>query len=156
MTTSGLCQYYSAAMTTTNEIVHLYGVQAMPKALCFTQAISCNLPPKTLRAKQLSLFTWQLKLRDVPARKWVSRKWVSQCLIPQPTLSLFTNAYPYLPAAQLPDETKNSHRWDFPAGPVVKNPIANTVVTSSIPDEGRSHMLRGNKAYMPQRLMPTL
>ena len=74
----------------------------------------------------------------------------------QPTLSLFTNAYPYLPAAQLPDETKNSCRWNFSGGPVVKNPIANTVVTGSIPDEGRSHIPRGNKAYMPQILMPTL
>ena len=39
MTTSCLCQYYMVAMTTTNEIVHLYGVHAMPKALCFPQAI---------------------------------------------------------------------------------------------------------------------
>ena len=33
---------------------------------------------------------------------------------------------------------------DFPGGPVVKNPPADTGDTGLIPDLGRSHMLRGN------------
>ena len=34
--------------------------------------------------------------------------------------------------------------WDFPGGAVVKNPPASAGDTGSIPDPGRSHMLRSN------------
>ena len=43
---------------------------------------------------------------------------------------------------------------DFPGGPVVKNPPANTEDTGSIPGPGRSDMLRGNQAHVPQPLKP--
>ena len=35
-------------------------------------------------------------------------------------------------------------RWDFPGGPVVKNPPCNERDTGSIPTLGRSHMLQSN------------
>ena len=44
---------------------------------------------------------------------------------------------------------------DFPGGPVVKNPPANARDTGSIPGLGRSHMLWGNWACVPQLLKPT-
>ena len=34
--------------------------------------------------------------------------------------------------------------WDFPGGPVVKNPPDNAVDVCSIPGLGRFHMLRGS------------
>ena len=37
-----------------------------------------------------------------------------------------------------------SNAWDFPGGPVVKNPPANAGDTGSIPGLGRSHMLRSS------------
>ena len=40
----------------------------------------------------------------------------------------------------------------FPGGSVLKNPPANTGDTGSIPDPGRSHMLRSNYAPAPQLL----
>ena len=42
--------------------------------------------------------------------------------------------------------------WDFPSGPVVKNPPVNAGDTGSTPGPGRFHMLRGNKAGRPQIL----
>ena len=40
----------------------------------------------------------------------------------------------------------------FPGNSVVKNPPANAEDKGSIPDPGRSHMPRGNKAHVPQLL----
>ena len=40
----------------------------------------------------------------------------------------------------------------LPGGAVVKNPPAKAGDTGSIPDPGRSHMLRSNKARVPQLL----
>ena len=37
----------------------------------------------------------------------------------------------------------NIAMWDFPGGPVVKNPPANAGNMGSIPGPGRSHMLQG-------------
>ena len=34
----------------------------------------------------------------------------------------------------------NKHFWDFPGGPVVKNPPANAGDTGLVPDPGRPHM----------------
>ena len=42
--------------------------------------------------------------------------------------------------------------WDFPGGPVVKNPPPNAGETGSIPDWGRSHVPRGSWARAPQLL----
>ena len=42
--------------------------------------------------------------------------------------------------------------WGFPGGSVVKNPPASAGDTSLIPDQGRSHMTRRNKAHGPQQL----
>ena len=41
---------------------------------------------------------------------------------------------------------------DFSGCPVVKNPSANAGDTGLIPNPGRSHLLRGNKAHAPQLL----
>ena len=38
----------------------------------------------------------------------------------------------------------NKHLWDFPGGPVVKNPPANAGDTGLIVDLGRPHTLRSN------------
>ena len=43
---------------------------------------------------------------------------------------------------------------DFPGGAVVKNTPASEGDTGSIPGPGRSHMLRSNKARVPQLLSP--
>ena len=43
-------------------------------------------------------------------------------------------------------------RQDFPGGPVVKNPPDNARNMGLIPGPGRSHMLQGNKAHVPQPL----
>ena len=40
----------------------------------------------------------------------------------------------------------------FPSGPVVKNPLANAGDTGFDPGSGRSHMLLGNEACVPQPL----
>ena len=40
----------------------------------------------------------------------------------------------------------------FLHGSVVKNLPANAGDTGSVPDQGRSHMLRSNKAHVPQLL----
>ena len=42
--------------------------------------------------------------------------------------------------------------WDFPGGPVVKNPPPNAGDSGSIPDWGRSHVPRGRWARAPQLL----
>ena len=42
----------------------------------------------------------------------------------------------------------------FPGGIVAKNPPANAGDTGSIPGPGRSHMLQGNKAHVPQQEKP--
>ena len=44
--------------------------------------------------------------------------------------------------------------WDFPGGPMVKNPPTNAGETGLIPGLGRSHMLQHNEAPMPQLLSP--
>ena len=46
------------------------------------------------------------------------------------------------------------HAWDFSGGSAVKNVPANARNRGSIPVLGRSHLLRGNKAYEPQLHMP--
>ena len=43
---------------------------------------------------------------------------------------------------------------DFPGGPVVKNPPANTEDVGLIPGQGRSHMPQSNEAHMLQLLSP--
>ena len=43
---------------------------------------------------------------------------------------------------------------DFPGGPLVKNPPANSGDTGSILGPGRSHMPRGSGAHVPQLLSP--
>ena len=43
---------------------------------------------------------------------------------------------------------------DFPDGPVIKSPPANSGDTGLIPGLGRSHMPRGNLACVPQLLSP--
>ena len=50
-------------------------------------------------------------------------------------------------------ESKKQNR-DFPGGAVVKNPPANAGDTGSNPGPRRSHMLRSNKAHVPQLLKP--
>ena len=50
---------------------------------------------------------------------------------------------------------KTSTSWDFPHGPMVKNPSANAGDMGLIPGPGRSHMPWSNKALVPQRLKPT-
>ena len=42
--------------------------------------------------------------------------------------------------------------WDFPGGPVVKNPPPKVGDTGSIPDWGRPHVPQGSSARAPQRL----
>ena len=42
--------------------------------------------------------------------------------------------------------------WGFPGGPVVKNPPANAGDMGSIPGSGRSHVMQGNWARVPQVL----
>ena len=39
---------------------------------------------------------------------------------------------------------KKMTKWDFPGGPVVKNPPVNVGDTGSIPGPGRFHMPQGN------------
>ena len=43
-----------------------------------------------------------------------------------------------------PELHTESRLWGFPGGSVVKNPPANAGDMGSIPDLGRSHMLRSN------------
>ena len=43
--------------------------------------------------------------------------------------------------------------WDFPGGPVVKNPPSKAEYTCSIPDPGRFHMTWGN-SYWAHSLEP--
>ena len=45
--------------------------------------------------------------------------------------------------------------WDFPSGPVVKNPPANAVDMGLTPGTGRFPMLRGSEAREPQLLKLT-
>ena len=45
------------------------------------------------------------------------------------------------------------YHWDFPSGPVVKNPPANSGNTGSIPGSRRSHMPGTNEPCVP-RLSP--
>ena len=49
-------------------------------------------------------------------------------------------------------KTKNKTKQGFPGGAVVKNPPANEGDTGSIPGLGGSHLLRSNKARVPQLL----
>ena len=44
--------------------------------------------------------------------------------------------------------------WDFPDGPVVENLPACAWDMGSILGRGRSHMLQGNQAHVPQLLKP--
>ena len=55
---------------------------------------------------------------------------------------------------QEPSEYGQISLLDFPGGPVVENPPANAGDMGSIPGLGRSHMLWGNKAGVPQQLKP--
>ena len=52
-------------------------------------------------------------------------------------------------------KTLRKHTWDFPGGPMVKNPPANAGDTGSVPDQGRFHMLQSNSACAPQLLSPS-
>ena len=47
---------------------------------------------------------------------------------------------------------KQKHSWDFPGGSVVKTMPASAGDPGSIPDLGRSHMLRSSQAWVPQPL----
>ena len=44
--------------------------------------------------------------------------------------------------------------WDFPDGPVVENLPASAWDMGSVPGRGRSHVLQGNQARVPQLLSP--
>ena len=44
--------------------------------------------------------------------------------------------------------------WDFPGGPVVKNPPASSGDPRAIPGPGKSHMPWSNEAHGPQLLSP--
>ena len=44
---------------------------------------------------------------------------------------------------------RNKSLWEFPGGPVVKNPLANAGDTGLIPSPGRSHMPLGNWDHTP-------
>ena len=43
--------------------------------------------------------------------------------------------------------------WDFPGGPVVKNPLTNTREMGLMPGQGRFHVLWGNQTHAPQLLI---
>ena len=50
----------------------------------------------------------------------------------------------WITLAQEWNTSQKSIRWDFPGGPVVKNPLANAGDSGSIPGSGRFHMPWGN------------
>ena len=56
----------------------------------------------------------------------------------------------------LPRNLKKTWLWDFPGGPVVKNPPANARYVGSIPGPGRSHMLRASQLLKPPNSEPVL
>ena len=49
---------------------------------------------------------------------------------------------------------QNLTSWDFPGGPVVKNPPASAGDTGSIPGPGRSHMSMGQVSLCTQLTEP--
>ena len=44
--------------------------------------------------------------------------------------------------------------WDFPDGPMAKNPPCNAGDTGSIPGQGRFHKPQGNRMHAPRLEIP--
>ena len=55
---------------------------------------------------------------------------------------------------KLKHDTKKIIIWDFPTGPMVKNPPAKAGDTGSVPGPGRFHTPKGNHGHAPH--LPSL